>query len=239
MNIGILSTGTHPLICSYLLKLTEYKIKNFILILDNKKISKKDIKIFTKRTKNYFNLNYSLPDFLREKKIEFIYVDSHNGKRCLEIIKKRKISLLVNCGTPRKIDIKLINSLKHGILNVHPGILPKYRGRTCLEWSIFNNEKVGNSLHLMDENYDTGNIIKTESYMFSKTDNYYSIRIKVYEKGINLLVSYLKKIQRLKFKKIKSVKQNKLIGKFYDVIDYKKFLHIKRMLKNEKYKYQI
>ena len=57
---------------------------------------------------------------------------------------------------------KIIDSLKYGILNVHPGILPKYKGRTCVEWSIFNDDKVGIAVGVtkgLDGKFDAVKII--------------------------------------------------------------------------------
>ena len=145
---------------------------------------------------------------------------------------------MANCGTPRKIEKEIINSVKNGVLNVHPGILPKYKGRTCVEWSIFNGDKVGNTLHLMNENYDSGPIIKKVSYLFSKNDDYHSVRKKVYIEGVELLLNYLQKLQVSKKKKIISHKQNKYSNNFYDVIDEKKMKFVTKLLNEGKYKYQ-
>ncbi len=238
MKIGILSTISHPLIKYYLIKLSEKKIKNFVIFFDKKKTSLKDQKIFNERSKNYFYINQDIFKIIKKKRIKYFLVENHNGKKCINYIKKEKINILANCGTPRKIEKEIINSVKHGVLNVHPGILPKYKGRTCVEWSIFNGDKVGNTLHLMNENYDSGPIIKKVSYLFSKYDDYHSVRKKVYIEGVELLLNYLKKLQVFKIKKIISHKQNKYSNNFYDVIDEKKMKFVTKLLNEGKYKYQ-
>lgn len=46
--------------------------------------------------------------------------------------------------------------------NFHPGLLPKYKGRNLCYHAIMNDEKVfGATLHMMDENFDTGDIVST------------------------------------------------------------------------------
>ena len=37
----------------------------------------------------------------------------------------------------------IIDLFNHGILNIHPGDLPRYRGNACLAWAIINAEKNG------------------------------------------------------------------------------------------------
>jgi methionyl-tRNA formyltransferase len=46
-----------------------------------------------------------------------------------------------------------------GILNAHIGVLPKYRGRSVLEWSLLNGDDTGISVFLIDDGIDTGPII--------------------------------------------------------------------------------
>lgn len=56
------------------------------------------------------------------------------------------------------------------IINVHPGLLPDYRGAQPIFWALFNNEKkLGLSVHRVDAGIDTGPIYK--SYFFENTDD--------------------------------------------------------------------
>lgn len=52
---------------------------------------------------------------------------------------------------------------KHGTLNVHPSLLPKYRGATPIESQILNGEKeIGVTIMLMDDRMDHGPIVATQ-----------------------------------------------------------------------------
>ena len=55
---------------------------------------------------------------------------------------------------------------KIGTLNAHPGILPFYRGIDCPQWALFNGDldKIGASVHWVDEGIDTGGIISTRGF---------------------------------------------------------------------------
>ena len=48
------------------------------------------------------------------------------------------------------INKKIISLFKHGILNSHPGDLPKYKN-ACPNWAILNFEKIGLTIHAMTE----------------------------------------------------------------------------------------
>ena len=91
----------------------------------------------------------------------------------------------------------------------------------------------------MNENYDDGPILIKEKYIFTKKDDYHTIRTKVYESSINLLINYLKKLKKNNFKIIKQVINKNKSEHIYDVIDKKKMIIIKKMLASNSYKYQV
>lgn len=80
-----------------------------------------------------------------------------------DFINKLKIlnaDIAVVCSYNKKFKPELLNSVKSGFVNVHPSLLPRYRGANPYSNVIINNEKeTGVTLHFMDENFDTGNII--------------------------------------------------------------------------------
>ena len=80
---------------------------------------------------------------------------------------KAKVDCFLNAGTQRKLSKDFLAIASNGIINIHPGILPDYRGCSCVEWALLNNDMIGNTAHFMDLNYDTGPIIEIEKYTFS------------------------------------------------------------------------
>jgi len=46
-----------------------------------------------------------------------------------------------------------------GLLNAHIGLLPRYRGRSVMEWSILHGDETGITVFLVDEGIDTGPIV--------------------------------------------------------------------------------
>lgn len=66
---------------------------------------------------------------------------------------------------PRKITEPLLSMPKKGFVNYHPGPLPKYKGPHQYTEAIQNKEiHWGVTAHFMDENYDTGPIIKIKTF---------------------------------------------------------------------------
>jgi methionyl-tRNA formyltransferase len=63
-------------------------------------------------------------------------------------------------GFPWLIPAEAIAVPKHGIVNGHPSLLPRYRGPFPIAWAVRNGEtEIGMSYHLMDAQFDTGNVL--------------------------------------------------------------------------------
>ena len=214
MKIGLLSTINNPMIGLYL----ESFEKDFnidCVILDPKKESKKDLLIWEERThnklpkKSLYSLNTLIPSF---------FISSHSSKEMYNIINSRDISLLINCGTPRILNEDLINFLKIGILNCHPGILPNYRGYSCVEWALYNGDEVGNTCHLMTNAIDEGPIICINKIDVKSFNDYESIRLAVYLDSIKCISQAIKILISGNYN-TKDYPQN---GTYYKPIDSKK-----------------
>lgn len=75
-------------------------------------------------------------------------------------IRQLDADIAVVCSFNKKLPPELLKSVKGGFVNCHPSLLPDYRGANPYSNVIINDEKeTGITLHFMDENFDTGNII--------------------------------------------------------------------------------
>ncbi|MFF3955074.1 methionyl-tRNA formyltransferase [Streptomyces sp. NPDC001890] len=60
---------------------------------------------------------------------------------------------------------------RHGTLNVHDSLLPKYAGFSPLIWALINGEsEVGVTAHMMDDELDAGDIVRQEAVAVGPTD---------------------------------------------------------------------
>lgn len=235
-NVGILTSLNDPLI-PYFIKET-YKLNNinFYLIVSKEKEKTKDLKIFKDRTGDHF-LKDNLDLFSVDTKLSTFLVSSHNSQKFYKIIKDKNIEFLFNSGTPNKISIKTIKKVK-GVINIHPGVLPLYRGCTCPEWTLFNNDPLGITAHFMNISYDSGPIIKIEYLKFKKKDikEYKDVRIKLFELIFKLARTIFKKLNNTNTK-IKISKQEEYEAKYYKVIKNNYLSIVKKKIKDKKYKF--
>jgi len=242
MKFGFLSTLDNSFLPYFINSAVSEGIKNISIIIDPKLSSEKDIKIFKMRTNGYFG-EYSrvnnLLFTLNKQSIPFYFVDKHTSESAKILYEKLELDCLINAGTPRKITKSILDVVKNGVINIHPGILPFYRGCSCVEWAIHNDDPIGNTAHFMDQNYDSGPIIDVEKYEFASNSNYVDIRNKVYSEGIKLASRVLKKLENKEISFKKATPQDESKSKLWEPIPG--YLEKKSIQKanNHNYKYQI
>jgi methionyl-tRNA formyltransferase len=193
-RVGVLSTLTAPLLPRQLAALYDAGIDELFVICDSKGFSERDRRIWQERTGGTFDASDSrLSDFARQQ-LPFFFVENHNDSNCLQLIKSLRLTVAINAGTPRRLSSEVLSATERGVINVHPGVLPKYRGSSCVEWAIFNDDAVGNTAHFMVEGYDEGPIIESESYRFDAHDTYQSIRVRVYREALRMMAQAVKRV---------------------------------------------
>ncbi len=82
---------------------------------------------------------------------------------------------------------------RKGCVNVHPSLLPKYRGAAPINWTIIRGEvKTGVTIMLMDEGMDTGDILAQEETMITPEETSGELHDRLAEMGAELLVKTIK-----------------------------------------------
>lgn len=130
------------------------------------------------------------------------------------IVKKKFIIDLILClGSTSILPKNIIDLPKIGSLNIHPSILPKYRGRYSLVHAIFNGEKfTGLTAHWIDKNIDLGQIISQKKIRIKDGDTGGTLYKKFTINAIKEFKSIFHKI--LKYGKINSYKVKKANKKY-------------------------
>lgn len=122
--------------------------------------------------------------FITEKKVRDIDI--------IEQIKSIDPDIIFCIGGMQIIPKELLDIPKLGTLNIHPALLPKYRGRFSTAHAIFNGEEYGGAtIHWMDEGLDTGPIILQEKFAITKEDTARTAYDKFTETGTKLFENFL------------------------------------------------
>ncbi len=110
-----------------------------------------------------YNIKKKVVSFKKKKLAE---------SKILEFLKKKRINLVCLAGFMKVLTKDFINKYSGTILNIHPSLLPKYKGLNTYERAIKNNEKYsGCTVHLVNSKIDSGKIILQKKVRITKKDN--------------------------------------------------------------------
>ncbi len=114
----------------------------------------------------------------------------------LEILSSLAPDIIVVVAYGKILPASVLFYPKHGSINVHVSLLPKYRGAAPMQRAIMDGEReTGVTIMYMDEGLDTGDIILQESFPIGKKDNFETVHDKSAEIGGNLMLRALAAIE--------------------------------------------
>ena len=115
--------------------------------------------------------------FLAKKnKIKFLVINYKNKKKAekkiLTKLKENNIDFICLAGFMKILSKKIITKYKNKILNIHPSLLPKYKGLNTHKRVILNKEKfTGCTVHIVTSKLDSGKIILQRKIKILKNDS--------------------------------------------------------------------
>lgn len=130
--------------------------------------------------------------FVRERakryKIKDIFIDPSRFKSRLEfdrevtaVLKKEKIGLVVLAGFMRILSAEFVKKFKNRILNIHPALLPAFRGERAIQRALKHGCKVtGVTVHFIDEKIDNGPIIVQRTIEIKRGETLKSLEKKMH-----------------------------------------------------------
>jgi methionyl-tRNA formyltransferase len=158
----IIFFGT-PSPCLYILKSINEKFNISAVVSKNTPDNTKR-RNFVKSNLNRFALDEKIP-FYEPNKIDESFINA---------IKKYNPDLFLVCAYGKILPKSFINIPKYGTLNIHPSLLPKYRGPSPIQNTIISLDSItGYSIIKMDENIDSGDILyKSNPIILNKNEKY-------------------------------------------------------------------
>ena len=114
--------------------------------------------------------------FAKKNKIKYLVINYKNRKKAenkiLVKLKKYNIDFICLAGFMKILSKKIINKYKNKILNIHPSLLPKYKGLDTHKRVILNKEKfTGCTVHIVNSKLDSGKIILQRKIKILKNDS--------------------------------------------------------------------
>ena len=100
--------------------------------------------------------------------------------KSLKILEKNRIDIVCLAGFMKILSSKFIKKFSKPILNIHPSLLPKYKGLNTHERAIINQDKFsGATIHKVTRKLDSGKIILQKKVRILKNDNAKTLEKKV------------------------------------------------------------
>ena len=165
-----------------------------LINFSKKKISPISINLIISNTSYAKGLKYS-KKYNIQKKVIFFKNKKLAEKKIFKILFKKNINLICLAGFMKILSKNFIKKFKGKIINIHPSLLPKYKGLNTHKKAIENNDKyAGCSVHFVTAKIDSGKIIMQKKVRIKKNDTIYSLSKKVLKKEHLLYPAAIKKI---------------------------------------------
>jgi len=123
------------------------------------------------RYANFFKIKRKVYNFKKEKLIE---------RKIISDLKKENIKLICLAGFMKILSKNFIKKFNGKILNIHPSLLPKYKGLNTHQRAIENNDKYsGCTVHFVNSKLDSGKIILQKKVRVNKNETPNSLAKKI------------------------------------------------------------
>ena len=160
------------------------------------------------------NMYYDFKKFVISRGLNYIEYDELDEPQLIEKVKALDVDVAVVCSFNYKIPKALLNSTKDGFINVHPSMLPKYRGGNPYSRVIMNGEtETGVTIHFMDDEFDTGDIIAQKPYHIHSKATMGTLFNELNFIGIELLLKVLEAYEAKELPRIKQPMGDFISGK--------------------------
>ena len=133
----------------------------------------------------------------KRKNIEVVECPNINTPEAAEFIRKHNPDIIISAFFSQLIEKEVLHLPKHGVWNIHPGYLPKYRGALSYFWVLKNNEKkAGVTIHKMDEGIDTGGILERKEFRIPEKATQQQLLVEAALIGARMVQRLVRKLQK-------------------------------------------
>ena len=159
-----------------------------------KKNSKFKIELVISNNPKAKGLRYIKKLKIKKKIFNFLNKKKSENKILLEL-KKNKVGIICLAGFMKILSNNFINKFDGKIINIHPSLLPKYKGLNTHQRAMDNKEKYsGCTVHYVNSKLDSGKIILQKKVKILKNDTFKSLGKRVLKQEHLLYPKALKKV---------------------------------------------
>ena len=150
-----------------------------LIKFSKKKNSPINIKLIISNNNKAKGLKYSKSYKIQKKVINFKNKNIAE-KKLLNLLSKKKIRFICLAGFMKILSKKIIKKFSGKIVNIHPSLLPKYKGLNAHQKALKNNDKYsGCTVHYVTDKVDSGKIILQKKVKIKRKDSLNTLTKKV------------------------------------------------------------
>ena len=124
--------------------------------------------------------------------------------KALDIIKELSPELIIVVAYGKILPVDILEFPKHGCINIHASLLPKYRGAAPIQWSVLNGEKeTGVTSMYMEQGLDTGDMLIKGSLEIGENETAGELHDRLSIIGADVLSKTIDKLQKGELLRIK------------------------------------
>ncbi len=156
---------------------------------------------------------------LMAQKYNIKIIQEKDKKNLFLILKKESPDLIITAAYGNFLKKEILDLPKYGAYNIHPSLLPKYRGPSPIQSAILNGDKkTGVSIFKMNEKMDEGDIISKEEIEIKNDEDYPNLSKRLAYLSADSLIKIIPKILN---KKIKLKRQDNSKTTYTKIIEKK------------------
>jgi len=187
-----LSTGSNKIKTAVFISGTGSNLKSLI---NFSKLKKSPIIIKMIISNNFRSKGLQYAKIYKIKKKVFDFKNTLSEKKVIHELKKDNINLICLAGFMKILSKNFIENFNGKILNIHPSLLPKYKGLNTHEKAIINKDKYsGCTVHFVNSKLDSGKIINQKKVRINKLDTPKTLAKKVLIQEHKLYPSAIMKV---------------------------------------------
>jgi len=135
-------------------------------------------------------------DAMQQRGVDIYPVSEINEGNGLSVLERCQPDLILSVRFGRILKTPALEVPKHGVLNLHSGLLPQYRGIMATFWAMLRDEShIGCTLHrIQDGGIDTGDILSTHPIKTDYTLSYFDNMLAIYPAGLDAMITATKRI---------------------------------------------
>ena len=164
------------------------------------RIAQKDsttfVRALVRAAQSKFSNRTTMRKLAEKWKTPYFYLSKENKEQLPKFLATIGPDILCVASLSQLLKKEVIDVPRHGALNLHPSLLPKYHGPFPWFWQYYECEKEwGMTVHRIDEGQDTGPIVKQESFTVETGTDIYDTMAKVAPIGAILMLQAVNEIE--------------------------------------------